>query len=63
MGKEGGESKEEEENSLILFASRSKMSDWRSSTVRKSMLESFVKKGFLLPQEVAHWRVPRREEF
>jgi len=39
------------------------MSDWRSSTVRKSVLESFVKKGFLPPQEVAHWRVPRGEEF
>ena len=39
------------------------MLDWRSSTVRKSVLESFVKKGFLPPQEVAHWRVPGREEF
>ena len=54
LGKEGGESEGEEENSLILFVSQSKMSDWRSSTVRKSVLESFVKKGFLLPQEVAH---------
>ena len=39
------------------------MSDWRSSTMRKSVLEAFVKKGFLSPQEVAHWRVPGREEF
>ena len=39
------------------------MLDWRSSNVRKSVLEAFVKKGFLLPQEVAYWRVPRGEEF
>ena len=39
------------------------MSDWRSSTVRKSMLEAFVKKGFLPPQGVVHWRVPGAEEF
>ena len=26
------------------------------------MLESFVEKGFLPPQEVAHWRVPGEEE-
>ena len=31
--------------------------------MRKSVLEAFVKKGFLPPQEVAHWRVPGREEF
>ena len=30
------------------------MSDWKSSTVRKSVLEAFVQKGFLPPQEVAH---------
>ena len=39
------------------------MLDWRSSTMRASMLEAFVRKGFLPPQEVVHWRVPRREEF
>ena len=39
------------------------MSDWQSSTVRNSVLESFAKKGFLPPWEVAHWRVPRKEEF
>ena len=38
------------------------MSDWRSSTVRESVLKSFVTKGFLPPKEVAHWRVPGREE-
>ena len=27
------------------------------------MLEAFVTKGFLPPQEVAHWRVPGEEEF
>ena len=27
------------------------------------MLEAFVQKGFLPPQEVAHWRVPGKEEF
>jgi len=31
--------------------------------MRKSVLESFIKKGFLPPQEVGHWRVPREEEF
>ena len=31
--------------------------------MRKSVLEAIVKKGFLLPQEVAHWRVPGGEEF
>jgi len=31
--------------------------------MRKSVLEAFVQKGFLPLQEVAHWRVPRREEF
>ena len=30
---------------------------WRSSVVRGPMLEAFVEKGFLLPKEVAHWRV------
>ena len=39
------------------------MSDWWTSNVRKSVLESFVKKGFLPPQEVAHWTVPEGEEF
>ena len=39
------------------------MSDWRSSTVRASVLEAFVMKGFLSPWEVAHWRVPGKEEF
>jgi len=39
------------------------MSHWRSSTVRKSVLEAFIVKGFLPPQEVAHWRVPGKEEF
>ena len=39
------------------------MSNWKSSTVRKSVLEAFVQKGFLSPQEVAHWRVPGGEEF
>ena len=39
------------------------MLDWRSSTMSKSVLESFVKKGFLPPQEVVHWRVPEGEEF
>ena len=38
------------------------MSDWRTSNVRKSVLEAFISKGFLPPQEVAHWRVPGREE-
>jgi len=38
------------------------MSDWRSSTVRESVLKSFIAKGFLPPKEVAHWRVPGREE-
>ena len=52
--KEGGESEGEERNSLILLRSGAKMSDWRSSNVRKSVLEAFVKKGFLPPQEVAH---------
>ena len=31
--------------------------------MRASVLEAFVMKGFLSPWEVAHWRVPRREEF
>ena len=31
--------------------------------MRKLVLEAFIKKGFLPPQEVAHWRVPGREEF
>ena len=36
--------------------------EWRSSTMRESVLKSFVAKGFLPPKEVAHWRVPGREE-
>ena len=39
------------------------MSDWRSSTVRESVLRAFAAKGFLPPKEVAHWRAPGREEF
>ena len=39
------------------------MSDWRSCTVRESVLKAFVVKGFLPPKEVAHWRAPGREEF
>ena len=39
------------------------MLDWWMSNVRKSVLEAFVTKGFLSPQEVAHWRVPGGEEF
>ena len=31
--------------------------------MRKSVLEAFVVKGFLPPQEVVHWRVPGGEEF
>ena len=31
--------------------------------MRESVLKAFVAKGFLPPQEVAHWRVPRGEEF
>ena len=31
--------------------------------MRESVLRSFVVKGFLPPKEVAHWRVPGREEF
>ena len=31
--------------------------------MRTSVLEAFITKGFLLPQEVVHWRVPGREEF
>ena len=30
--------------------------------MRASVLEAFVAKGFLPPQEVAHWRVPGKEE-
>ena len=30
--------------------------------MRKSVLEAFVVKRFLPPQEVAHWRVPGKEE-
>ena len=30
------------------------MLGWRSSTMRESVLEAFVMKGFLLPKEVAH---------
>ena len=39
------------------------MSDWRSSTVRESVLKAFAVKGFLPPKEVVHWRAPRREDF
>ena len=31
--------------------------------MRASVLEAFVMKGFLPVQEVAHWRVPGREDF
>ena len=31
--------------------------------MRMSVLEAFVAKGFLPPQEVVHWRVPKKEEF
>ena len=31
--------------------------------MRKLVLEAFIIKGFLSLQEVAHWRVPWREEF
>ena len=31
--------------------------------MKKSVLEAFVVKGFLPPQEVAHWRGPGKEEF
>ena len=61
--KEKGESEGEEKNSQIILRSRSAMSDWRSSTVRESVLKAFVAKGFLPSKEVVHWRVPRREEF
>ena len=37
--------------------------DWRSSTVRESVLKAFAAKGFLPPKEVAHWRAPGREDF
>ena len=30
------------------------MSDWRSSTVRESVLKAFVVKGFLSPKEAVH---------
>ena len=30
------------------------MLDWRSSTVRESVLGAFAVKGFLPPKEVAH---------
>ena len=30
--------------------------------MRESVLKSFIVKGFLLPKEVAHWRVPGMEE-
>jgi len=38
------------------------MLDWKSPTVRESVLKAFVAKGFLPPKEVAHWRVPGWEE-
>ena len=31
--------------------------------MRESVLKAFVVKGFLLPKEVVHWRVPERLEF
>jgi len=31
--------------------------------MRESVLKAFAMKGFLPLKEVAHWRVPRREEF
>ena len=39
------------------------MSSWRSSVVRESVLDAFIKKGFLPLKEVAHWRAPGREDF
>ena len=39
------------------------MSDWRSSTMRESVLKAFIMKGFLPSKEEAHWRAPEREEF
>ena len=39
------------------------MSDCRSSTVRESVLKALAMKGFLPPNEVAHWRPPGMEEF
>ena len=35
----------------------------RLATVRELVLKAFVVKGFLPPNEVAHWRAPRREDF
>ena len=61
--KERGESEGGEKKLTDPFVIRSEMLDRRSSNVRKSVLEAFVKKGFLPPQEVAHWRVPGKEEF
>ena len=31
--------------------------------MRESVLGAFVRRGFLSPKEVAHWRAPRREDF
>ena len=39
------------------------MLDWRSSTVRESVLKAFAVKGFLPLKEVAHWRAPVGEDF
>ena len=39
------------------------MSDWRSSTVRESVLKAFAAKGILPSKEVAHWRALGREDF
>ena len=52
--KERGESEGEEKNSPILLRSRSEMLDWRSSTMRESVLKAFVGKGLLPPKEVVH---------
>ena len=50
--KEKGESEGEEKHTNPF--TNSKMSDWRSSTMRVSMLKAFIAKGFLPLKEVAH---------
>ena len=52
--KEKGESEGEGKNSQILSQTQSEMFDWRSSTMRESVLKVFAMKGFLPPKEVAH---------
>ena len=47
--KERGESEGGEKKLTDPFVIQSEISDWRSSTVKKSVLEAFVKKGFLPP--------------